>query len=353
MRACCQRSQKRTTVNRSFYGCADVTSLDACFDDAAESAANPRYLIGRRVGMGGASQVFEAFDSVLNRTVALKFLDAEDPAWTERFLRGARAQSRVNHERVCRVYHVGLLEGRPFVAMQFVDGLTLASVSCQLTLEQKVRLLAQVAEALHAAHLCGVVHRDIKPDNILVQRTDGGNWKPYLTDFGLARESGVPGPTLAGTIAGTPAYMSPEQARGDVHRLDCRADIYGLGATLYELLAGRPPFDGDSIGDVIRKVIDQEPVPLRKLDRSIPAELEAIASRCLEKEPELRYASADILAQDLFHYLDGGPIEAKPPGKLLRLAGVVKANSSIVAVAIAGIVAFSSACWIVSRRHQP
>jgi len=263
--------------------------------------------------------VFEAFDPVLNRTVALKFLNPENSLWTDKFLRGGEAQARVNHEHVCPVYQSGMLEGKPYIAMQYVDGSTLGEASNQMTLEEKVRLMMQVAEAVDEAHRIGLVHRDLKPANILVQRTEGGEWKPYVTDFGLARELGRPGPTIIGTIAGTPSYMAPEQARGEVDRLDSRSDVYALGATLYDLLAGRPPFDGDTVIDVIIKVIDKEPPRLRRLDRSIPSDLEVIVSKCMQKQPELRYSSAKAFSQDLQRFLEHEPLEAKRPSRARRL----------------------------------
>src|SRR5262249_24433832 len=148
----------------------------------------------------------------------------------------AQAQARIDHPHVCKVYEVGDVEGNPYIAMQFIDGPSLKNVISSTTLEEKVKLMVEVAEGLHAAHRLGLIHRDVKPSNIMLERDGQQQWHPYVMDFGLARAINDKSDTLTGTIVGTPAYMSPEQALGEVHRLDRRADVYSLGATLYELL---------------------------------------------------------------------------------------------------------------------
>lgn len=278
-----------------------------------------RYVILQKLAQGGTATVFKALDPRLNRPVALKVLWGDTGGQVRRILREAQAQAKVEHENVCRVYEVGEAGGLHYIAMQYIEGFTLDQVQKQLTLEQKVRLMKRVAEALHAAHRQGLIHRDIKPSNIMVELKEDGDWWPYVLDFGLAREVHPAEATLTHVIVGTPQYMAPEQARGEVERLDRRTDVYSLGATLYELLVGRPPFEGSTPVEVLMRVLSEEPTPPRKLDPSIPADLETIVLKCLEKEPQRRYESARALADDLGRYLDGEPILARPVGWTYRL----------------------------------
>ncbi|GBC84086.1 Serine/threonine-protein kinase PknB [bacterium HR11] len=278
-----------------------------------------RYVILQKLAQGGTATVFKALDPRLNRPVALKVLWGDTGGQVRRILREAQAQAKVEHENVCRVYEVGEAGGLHYIAMQYIEGFTLDQVQKQLTLEQKVRLVKRVAEALHAAHRQGLIHRDIKPSNIMVELTEDGDWHPYVLDFGLAREIHPSEATLTHVIVGTPQYMAPEQARGEVERLDRRTDVYSLGATLYELLVGRPPFEGSTPVEVLMRVLSEEPTPPRKLDPSIPVDLETIVLKCLEKDPQRRYESARALADDLGRYLDGEPILARPAGWTYRL----------------------------------
>ncbi|GHG81883.1 hypothetical protein GCM10012319_35550 [Comamonas sp. KCTC 72670] len=270
-----------------------------------------RYQSVRFLGQGGMGRVFLAYDPMLRRNVALKFVRGDDPELARRFLSEARAQARVRHERVCEVYEVGEARGRGYIAMRFVDGQPLGQLARTLTLEQKVLLLRQAAEGVHAAHGAGLIHRDIKPGNILVERTPDGGLAPFVMDFGLARDWREEG-AAPNAVQGTPHYMAPEQARGEVSRLDRRADIYALGATLYSLLTGRPPFTGTTEVEVITRLQNEEPVPPRALDADIPSDVEAIVLKCLEKQRPARYDSARALAEDLQRFLDGEPVLARP-----------------------------------------
>jgi predicted Ser/Thr protein kinase len=269
-----------------------------------------RYQPVRFLGQGGMGQVFLAYDPLLRRNVALKFVRGEDPDQARRFLSEARAQARVRHERVCEVYEVGEVRGRGYIAMRYVDGQTLGQLADTLTLEQKVLVLRQAAEGIHAAHRAGLIHRDIKPGNILVERTEDGGLAPFVMDFGLAREGRDDG-GAPHAVMGTPHYMAPEQARGEASRLDRRVDVYSLGATLYLLLTGRPPFTGATAGDILHRLQTAEPCPPRALDADIPEDLEAIVLKCLEKERPARYDSARALAEDLGRYLEGEPVQAR------------------------------------------
>jgi serine/threonine-protein kinase len=184
--------------------------------------------------------------------------------------------------------------------------------------------VATVARAVHAAHSEGLIHRDLKPGNILVETGEDGRPEPFVVDFGIAREAAVAGQTVTGQMIGTPGYMSPEQARGETTRLDRRSDVFSLGAVLYQVLTGRSPFEGDSAVDSLVRVLESDPVPPRRLVPGLPRDLATIVLRCLEKDPDRRYGSARELAEDLDAFLDGRPIAARPPGLLRRIARPVR-----------------------------
>lgn len=268
-----------------------------------------RYEVLGYLGAGGMGHVFRAIDRTLRRPVALKFLRGAVQPSSERFLREARAQAAIEHQNVCRVYEVGEVTGHPYIAMQLVEGPPLDQAAAGLSREAKVALVEQAAEALHAAHRTGLIHRDVKPANILVSRSESGQLLPILVDFGLARELGGEGSTLTTSISGTPAYMAPEQTRGVP--VDRRVDVYALGAVLYELLAGEPPVKATNLALALREVIEGTPTPLRRLDPAVPRDLDTIVSACLEKDPQRRYPSARALAEDLRRFLDGEPIAAR------------------------------------------
>lgn len=265
-----------------------------------------RYEIVSLLGKGGMGQVYRAKDLRLNRFVALKFIRGRSSKLLERFTREAQAQARVDHPHICKVYEVGEVEGMPYIAMQLIEGQPLKQLSRSLTLPEKLLIIKNIAEAIHAAHKIGLIHRDVKPSNILIERDEDGRIHPYIMDFGLAREMQGAVMTKTGVLVGTPLYMSPEQiawAFGEKRPLSQQIDIYGLGATLYELLAGEPPFTSGSTKDLLIRIMEEEPISLEYLAPTLPDGLAAKVMKCLDKMPENRYSSAKVFAETLEEYL--------------------------------------------------
>src|SRR5262245_46508606 len=257
----------------------------------------PGYEVLEKMGRGGMGEVYRARQLSLDRPVVLKLLPADtanDPAWLERFRREALTASALNHPHICTIYDSGEAAGRPYISMELIDGQTLAAAGNRAGWQEAVRWVRQAARALAAAHDAGVVHRDVKPENVMV-RADG---LVKVLDFGLARRMNAPtaGPadrdTAPGTVLGTASFMSPEQARGE--SVASSSDIFSLGIVLYELVAGRHPFPGDSPVEVLHAIIDQPVVPPARLNPEIPAGLDALVQRMLSKDPRLRPTAADV-----------------------------------------------------------
>ena len=233
-----------------------------------------------------------------------------DETDVRRFYTEAEAAANLDHPGIVPIYEVGQHEGQHYFSMGFVEGQSLAQrlADGPLPAREAAELIAGSAEAIEYAHQRGVIHRDLKPANILLDAS--GN--PRVTDFGLAKKvEGDSGLTGSGQIMGTPSYMPPEQAGGKRGEVGPAADVYALGATLYALVTGRPPFQAATAMDTVLQVVSDEPVPPRRLNASIPRDLETICLKCLEKEPARRYASAAALAEDLRRYLAGEPILAR------------------------------------------
>ena len=318
-----------------------------------------RYELEGKLGEGGMGIVYKARDRRLGRVVAIKFIRGGNPMLTMRLIREARAQARIDHPGVCGVYEVGEVAGRAYIALQFVGGEPLGRAAARMTLDEKIAVMRDVAVAIHEAHRLGIVHRDLKPGNVMVERGEDGRWLPVVMDFGLAREATLEvGLTESGALLGTPAYMSPEQARGDLRAIDRRSDVYSLGATLYELLTDRLPFSSESLAVALDLVINHDPIPPRKFVPTLPVDLETITLKCMHKDPAERYASARALADDLVRYLDGDPILGRRPTLSQRLrtsirrhrALYVLAASSAVAVLTAGGLGLRS--YLVSRTER-
>jgi serine/threonine protein kinase len=277
-----------------------------------------RYQLVGRIGQGGMGVVYKAFDPQLRRVVAIKLLPPEGFRQSKetvgRFLREVEAVARLRHPNIVPIYDVGTYEGGHYYVMGLVEGGSLSQKLRQQVVapREAAALIEKIARAVQHAHEHGVVHRDVKPANILLDERG----EPQITDFGLAKLLAEPDAavTQAGTIVGTPAYMSPEQAKGRASEAGPATDLWSLGVTLYELLTGRKPFGGEGSLGVLHQVATAEPPRPRSLRADLDPGLEAICLKCLEKEPAKRYASAGTLADDLARWLRGEPIQARAPG---------------------------------------
>ncbi len=338
---------------------ATVADLPATRPGTAPATPGARYEVLELLGRGGMGDVYRARDRTLGRPVALKFLRGADPARAMRFLREARAQARIDHPNVCKVFDVGEADGQAFIAMQLVEGERMDVAARGLAPTEKARWLKAAAEAVEAAHALGVIHRDLKPANIMVLPGEGARREPVIMDFGLAYEAGEGhGLTSTGAVMGTPAYMAPEQARGALDAIGARTDVYGLGATLYELLVGEPPFTGATPLETLHRVLHDDPAPPRERVPDLDADLETVCLKCLSKEPALRYASARALAEDLGRYLDGAPVLGRRPRLTYRLRRAARRHRGVLFVSVGSLVGmlllagFGARTWLAERDLQ-
>jgi hypothetical protein len=308
--------------------------------------AVPGYEVLEEIGRGGMGVVYKARQVGLNRLVALKVLLAGPHASLEhlaRFRAEAEAVARVQHPNIVQIYEVGKHGELAFLALEFVPGGSLETrLNGQpLPAREAARLAEGIARGVHAAHQQGIAHRDLKPANVLLAE-DG---TPRVTDFGLAKRLDVDtGLTRSWAVMGTPSYMAPEQARGQSRDAGVPADVYSLGACLYEMLTGRPPFQGASGSETLLQVLSNDPVPVQRLVPGVPRDLETICHRCLRKDPVQRYANCQELGDDLRRWLAGEPIRARPLGLAERMVRWLRRRPFVPAAAL---IALAATIWAI------
>ena len=359
----------------------------------------PGYELIREIGRGGMGVVYQALQLKLNRTVAVKMIlsgSHAGPGDLDRFRREAEAVAALSHPNIVRIFEIGETDGQPWLAFEYLEGGTLAHFIGDQSwpTREAAELCEQLARGVQAAHDRGIIHRDLKPGNILFASSGKiirstlppkdsrtGEFLLRISDFGLAkrldpdsfsdldrRATGSPlsppvspittGPqTRTGAIIGTPSYISPEQAAGRVRDLGPPADIYAIGAILYELLTGRPPFEGETPMDIVLKVIGEDPIPPSQVVGGVPRDLETICLKCLAKQPSKRYSSAHAVADDLRRWLDHQPIAARPVGRVERTAKLVRRHPAASATVVAGmlslvLVAAVSLYFVVALRGE-
>jgi tetratricopeptide (TPR) repeat protein/tRNA A-37 threonylcarbamoyl transferase component Bud32 len=312
--------------------------------------AIPGYEVLGELGRGGMGVVYRARQTSLHRIVALKMILAgqhASPATRARFRTEAEAVARLQHPHIVQIYEVGEHQARPFFSLEFVEG---GSLDRQLAgtpqaVDAAAQLVEALARAMHHAHEHGIIHRDLKPSNVLLAPGDAlqgvplgdpaapQHYQPKITDFGLAKVAdAASGPTPTEAFLGTPNYMAPEQATGRARAISPLSDVYSLGAILYELLTGRPPFRGATVLDTLEQVRSQEPVPPARLQPKTPRDLETICLKCLEKDPKRRYASAADLADDLRRFRASEPIRARPGSAAQRLRKWARRRPAVAAL---------------------
>jgi serine/threonine-protein kinase len=351
--------------------------------NAQGTGASPRFSVpGYEVldvlDRGGMGIVYRARQVALKREVALKMILAgphAGPAQRARFRTEAEALARLRHPNIVQIYEVGEIEDRPYFAMEYVEGGSLAErlAGTPLPSRSAAELTETLARAVEYAHGRGILHRDLKPANILLQQESGvrsqesgdeaasssSGFSPRISDFGLARrldagaESADGCQTSTGAVLGTPSYMAPEQAEGKPGKIGPAVDVYALGAILYEMLTGRPPFQGETTLDTLEQVRVQEPVPPRRLQPKVPRDLETICLKCLEKEPHRRYPSAAALADDLRRFLAGQPILARPASlwnQGVRWARRQPALAGLITVSVLAVVSLlGTGVWFTEQ----
>jgi serine/threonine protein kinase/tetratricopeptide (TPR) repeat protein len=352
-----------------------LESLERFVDLGSEIAEAPDlgaigdYTLRRQIGRGGMGVVYEAWEGSMDRRVALKVLPramAADTRTVLRFVREAQVAGKLHHPNVVSVYGMGIKEQVPYYAMEFVEGETLAGLLARLKGAEAgaetpfgkrddfryyanlAEVFAAVADGLQHAHSKGIVHRDLKPSNLILDRE--GCLR--ILDFGLAHLEGQESLTASGDLLGTVLYMSPEQARRTKVTVDHRTDIYSLGATLYEMLAGNPPFKGKDNQDTLAQITERDPVEPRKVNPRVPRDLETIVLKCLRKDPADRYGTAEALGQDLRRFVRGDPVEARPESRWERLARRLRRYRAVLSVGgVLSVLLFGVLGWLVWEKE--
>jgi WD40 repeat protein/predicted Ser/Thr protein kinase len=331
---------------------------------SASGIANPKSQIGNHfgdyelleeIGRGGMGLVYRARQRSLDRVVAIKMMafgPGSSPELVKRFRAEAVSAASLHHPNIVAIHEVGIHQGQQFFVMDYVEGRSLARVVGHqpLPARRAAGYLKTLAEAVHYAHERGILHRDLKPSNVLIDAQD----QPHVVDFGLARQlEGDSELTVTGQVLGSPHYLPPEQAAGQRGRVSRRTDVYALGATLYHLLTGRPPFQAESLAQTLDLVLHAEPVAPRLLNPSVPADLETVCLKCLEKEPGKRYATAQLLAEELARFFEGKPVLARPVGRLAKAWRWCRRNPALAgtgAVAVLAVVlGFIGVLWQLQR----
>jgi tRNA A-37 threonylcarbamoyl transferase component Bud32 len=348
--------------NFAELGGATVTFKQSLYSGSEHSLALGtkirHYQLEGKLGEGAMGTVFKARDEQLQRTVALKLMKGQEHASKDqlhRFRVEAELLAQLQHPNIVQIFEIGDHEGTSFFAMEFVAGKTLQHQVREHPLipMEAARLVHLLAEAMHAVHQRGIIHRDLKPSNVLLSTEQ----IPKITDFGLARQ-GQSEVTVSGVVMGTPSYMAPEQALGETDRIGPAADVYALGAILFELLTGRAPFRGATVPLTLQMVVHNDPPAPRSLQPGIPRDLETICLKCLQKDPAKRFASALALAEDLQRFMRGEPIHARPVGWLESLVKWARREKKVarlvafaVVVTLIGILAVSY-MWQAERRAR-
>jgi len=316
------------------------------------------YSIVEEVARGAMGIVYRAEQKRLGREVALKVMLTGEHASdgeVRRFTREAQALARLRHPNIVPIYDIGEVDGRHYFTMDFVEGQTLSQVlqERRLTVTEALHIIEQTADAVAAAHTRGVIHRDIKPSNIMLD--PDGNTR--IMDFGLSKSTGAETKhTRDGTTIGTPAYMPPEQARGELSRVDERSDIYSMGAVLYEMLAGRPPFGGTNLLEIVLAVINEDPPRPRTVNPRLSRELETIIVKCMEKDPARRYQTAAELRDEIRRYQAGEPIHAQPPSLFYLLRKKLAKHRVILTMTTATLLILAGAggaVWHIWKYKPP
>ncbi len=336
------------------------SSIDELPVEALAHAGDPtrrlgQYVLVEEIGKGGMGRVWKAWDTKLTRWSAIKFLNEESLDDVRRFEREAKLAARLRHPNIAAIYEVGEVPAQragqspaPYIAMEYIDGPTLGAPGLEKPMREWIDLFARVAEALHEAHRAGVIHRDLKPQNIMLNQK---GW-PYVMDFGLAKSLSTDSTLSAsGVVMGTPAFMPPEQAQARVGDIDEQSDVYSLGATLYAILAKTAPFAGGSNLDLLTRVIFQSPDPPRKINPAIPPEVETIILKAMSREKADRYATALELAEDLRRWLSDKEIVARRPGPLKLALRQFRHRPALASLVLAALLTAAGAgAWLLFRR---
>jgi tRNA A-37 threonylcarbamoyl transferase component Bud32 len=332
----------------------DSTETRSRSSDSLRCRQFGEYRIISEVARGAMGIVYKARHSRLGREVALKVMltgEHSSEAEISRFTREAKSLARLRHPNIVPIYDIGEVDGRHFFTMDFIEGQTLSQTLKErsLTATEALRIMEQVADAVSAAHSRGVIHRDIKPSNIMLD-ADGG---VHIMDFGLSKSQGAESKhTRDGTTIGTPGYMPPEQALGELSRVDEHSDIYSMGAVLYEMLVGQPPFGGTNLLEIVLAVINEDPARPRTINPRLPRELETIILKCMEKEQGRRYHAATELREEIRRYQGGEPIRAQSPGILYWLRKKLRKHwvAAIIPLAVI-IIALIAGAYVMHYRQ--